>query len=95
MISNCKYSILVAIILFCCGNLFSNTSNYSDLLRKAKRYEKSGEYAYALGYYYDAIVSASISAQKKRQSDLEKADKEKKDFVPDENFFEEVSKSAS
>lgn len=95
MMSNCKYSILVAIILFCCGNLFSNTSNYSDLLRKAKRYEKSGEYAYALGYYYDAIVSASVSAQKKRQSDLEKADKEKKDFVPDENFFEEVSKSAS
>ncbi|MBP5439131.1 MAG: hypothetical protein J6Y30_14265 [Treponema sp.] len=48
-----------------------------------------------MGYYYDAIVSASLSAQKKRQTDLEKSDKEKKDFVPDENFFEEVSKSAS
>lgn len=56
-----KKLILLVLVAFCSTSIFSQSAEYTALLKKAKDYEAKGEYVYALGTYYDAVATEQTS----------------------------------
>ena len=57
-----KRIISIVVILFTLTSLFAQNAKYKDLLEKARSYESKNEWAYALGYYADAITADPVNA---------------------------------
>ena len=57
-----KRIISIVVILFTLTSLFAQNAKYKDLLEKARSYESKNEWAYALGYYADAITADPLNA---------------------------------
>lgn len=48
--------IFLAVLLSFCAEAFAQTAKYTDFMKKAKTAESNKEWAYAMGYYLDAIA---------------------------------------
>lgn len=57
-----KRIISIVVILFTLTSLFAQNAKYNELLEKARSYESKNEWAYALGYYADAITADPVNA---------------------------------
>ena len=57
-----KRIISIVVILFTLTSLFAQNAKYKELLEKARSYESKNEWAYALGYYADAITADPVNA---------------------------------
>ena len=57
-----KRIISIVVILFTLTSLFAQNAKYKELLEKARSYESKNEWAYALGYYADAITADPLNA---------------------------------
>lgn len=57
-----KRIISIVVILFTLTSLFAQNAKYNELLEKARSYELKNEWAYALGYYADAITADPVNA---------------------------------
>ena len=57
-----KRIISIVVILFTLTSLFAQNAKYNELLEKARSYESKNEWAYALGYYADAITADPLNA---------------------------------
>lgn len=57
-----KRIISIVVILFTLTSLFAQNAKYKELLEKARSYESNNEWAYALGYYADAITADPLNA---------------------------------
>lgn len=57
-----KRIISIVVILFTLTSLFAQNAKYNELLEKARSYESNNEWAYALGYYADAITADPVNA---------------------------------
>lgn len=82
----CRKLVLFVFALFNCAFVFASASRYSSLLASARECERNGEYAYALGYYYDAIAEAALQEQ------MLSKDKTSKDA---DNLFKNAGVAAS